>query len=875
MRNLLKKLISCFALFAIFASLVVFGISPTEVHAASVDYYTSYSDVIKIYNQGDCPSMQGFDIDTTYAYCAKINTTTETSATIARVHKDTGDTVWLTNSATETIYFSQIAHANDLAICEVGGVKTLFVGTGGAGIGDYSLVRFALNGTTLTQVGHYRVQCNGSDLYLAGVKVKSVNDSEVELVFKKGRYIYTGTVGVNASSGIVDVTQICTLDLSKVTVNGKVLDLSNYVQQGFGYIDNKIFVPLTGDESATNDSLIAVYDIVGVSGAITNDPTLSFRITSSTYADLFEIESCSICPSDGKLYFNTNRRITRSDANHDGIHYFNNYVYDPARGDTKIGNHRWEVIDDTLVSVTTGGASYNTSIKRDGSISGGVFTNSRYHLNDAVILQHDKPWILEWKASGTGSGTLLLASKARSNTSGCMYIYRRKGTSLLALGEYADGNYQNYGIDLSTKGIDATAEHVYSLRNRIASNGTNMVYLFVDGKEIGPMNNYFLAGDSQGTTSNWVSGKDFKFSYAGTVNHPIHNCKLKYIQVWGNGVQDQVDEPNTYRWETVNNKLTTISDTGLTANTAQVLTGSCSGGVYTDAQFDLEKPVVLLHDRPWSMEWKSSGSWTGGPMLFTSTKTAKQPRSAYLYRRPESSFIALGEFKDGAYYNYGIQLSDHGIDGSAAHVYRLTNKIAADGSNMVYLYVDGKEVGPLNNYYYGATAQGTTSDWVTGKDFTFTSMGSAQFKLNDCSIEYLQVWEAGIPSQNPQKNYRWESGVSSLNSITTDVFSENNLAALGGTTSNGTFDDSYFRLDKPVMLVHDRPWSVEWQSEGSWKDSTNGAFLFSASNLKNEVNAPYLYRRNDSTSEAMARTKTMVSASLDMELTALRPMFTD
>lgn len=39
--------------------------------------------------------MQGCDSGDTYVYCTKVNTETETSAVIARVHKDTGATPYL------------------------------------------------------------------------------------------------------------------------------------------------------------------------------------------------------------------------------------------------------------------------------------------------------------------------------------------------------------------------------------------------------------------------------------------------------------------------------------------------------------------------------------------------------------------------------------------------------------------------------------------------------------------------------------------------------------------------------------------------------------------------------------------------------------
>ena len=91
-----------------------------------------------------------------------------------------------------------------------------------------------------------------------------------------------------------------------------------------------------------------------------------------------------------------------------------------------------------------------------------------------------------------------------------------------------------------------------------------------------------------------------------------------------------------------------------------------------------------------------------------------------------------------------MDLSDYGISGADRHTYRLTNKIAPDGSNMVYLMVDGRELGPMNNCYNGINDQGTTSDWVSGKDFVFDYMGTTPYTIKG-TMDYIQVWEDGIP----------------------------------------------------------------------------------------------------------------------------------
>ena len=57
--------------------------------------------------------MQGMSVHGNYIYACKIDGDTEASAVVARVHKDTGSTTYLTNASTGSIYFSDFGHGND------------------------------------------------------------------------------------------------------------------------------------------------------------------------------------------------------------------------------------------------------------------------------------------------------------------------------------------------------------------------------------------------------------------------------------------------------------------------------------------------------------------------------------------------------------------------------------------------------------------------------------------------------------------------------------------------------------------------------------------------------------------------------------------
>lgn len=732
-------------IFAMFLCLVLlFGVVIPQlpiVHAVDVSntvpqkHYSGYVNLAMVYDQDSCYSMQGMTVNNTYVYCVKTGSN-DTRATVTRIDKNSGAKTLMTNSATGYSYFTNLGHANALDIVTVNGKENLFV-TGGT-----TLVRLTINGTKLTTAGTYTATYNGATASMTAVQIMSASNTQVKVLVKSGRTLYTGTLNPAASSGTIALTKLCTLDITNVQMNGKKADYSAFTQQGFDYHDGKVFLPLTGNAAVEtiNQSAVLVYDLEGATGNLRNDPSLSFHITCGTYAGLFEMEDCAVCPTTGKLYFCANRRKTASDTNHDGVSYFKEYVYDPSMSATGTDDYRWELKDNEFRSVTEGGNVFNEASLFHGSINNGTMAQAIYSLSRSVVLKHDQPWVVEWKSSGSFSGgSMLLATSRTRGVTNSPFLFRYQNSEFISFGYWNGSTHSNYGIRPGDYGIDGTKEHVYRLTNKIAANGSNMVYLSVDGKELGAMNNYYINATSQKTTSNWISGKDFTFSYMGSYGHPLNYCQLDYMQVWANGLPEE--QGNTYRWETVDD-LNAVSGDGMTANTATLYRGSVTGTTYSDAAYRLQKAVKLMHDRPWSVEWQSAGV-SGGTFLLAASDGSKTKNAPFLFRYG-TNFIFLGNFDGSIHANYGIDLSDYGISGADRHTYRLTNKIAADGSNMVYLIVDGKELGAMNNVYNGINDQGMTADWVCGKDFVFDYMGITPYTIKG-TMDYVQVWEDGIP----------------------------------------------------------------------------------------------------------------------------------
>ncbi len=312
-------------IFALLACLLLFvSLHTMPVHAATTGYFKSYNHIATIKNRSTCSTMQGMAVGSTYLYTVKINNKTENKAFISKTNRKTGETVALVDTKTNSIYLNYLGHANDMEVVSIDGKSNLYVAT--MRTGSSSFVRLKVNGSSINKMGSYTLMLDGKEVSASGVALMSKTDTKLTFLFKRGVNFYTGTVKKSATSGTIQLKKAFSIDMTNVVINGKSHDLSNYIFQGFEYHKGTIFVPVTGPEGKKNVSIIAVYQVENASGTVTSDPNLSIRITSKKYADLFEIESCGIS-SDGKLYFNTNRRIEAGDSNYDGIHVLEGYTF--------------------------------------------------------------------------------------------------------------------------------------------------------------------------------------------------------------------------------------------------------------------------------------------------------------------------------------------------------------------------------------------------------------------------------------------------------------------------------------------------------------------------------------------------------------------
>lgn len=291
--------------------------TPTTTTTTKHKYYNTYSTVSTISDRNSCSAMQGMAVGSTYLYTVKINGD-DSRAIVSKTSRKTGKITNLKTKAGAT-YLTYLGHANDMDVATINGKSNLYVAT--MKTGSNSIVRLEVDGAYMTKKAGYTLKYNGANKSISGIEVLSKTSTTVNLLCKAGKNFYTGSIGINATSGTINLKKAFTIDMKSVNINGKTTDLSSFTHQGMGYHKGKLYVPLWAGSSKQNQSVIAVYNInSNTSGTITSDPNLSFRITSGSF-NFFEIESCDISSSDGRLYFNTNRS-----SSCDGLLAFKNYA---------------------------------------------------------------------------------------------------------------------------------------------------------------------------------------------------------------------------------------------------------------------------------------------------------------------------------------------------------------------------------------------------------------------------------------------------------------------------------------------------------------------------------------------------------------------
>ena len=215
--------------------------------------------------------------------------------------------------------------------------------------------------------------------------------------------------------------------------------------------------------------------------------------------------------------------------------------------------YRWEMNEEgtAVDSVATEGFYVENSLSGStGTVSNGNLSGYKRIIENAVSMDHTKPWVIEWKAAGTWRGMLLSMTTAYSTT-GNVFVYHPESGKPYTLGskfEHPNNNttaFWNYGFAEGKVAAAFTAAgktfvesdvHTFRIENRI-SNGVSVWYLIIDEVEIGAMTNVYNGSKTGATFTNdtLLMQKDFSFGYIGATSKLLTADNFDYIEIWPNG----------------------------------------------------------------------------------------------------------------------------------------------------------------------------------------------------------------------------------------------------------------------------------------------------------------------------------------------------
>lgn len=279
----------------------------------------------------------------------------------------------------------------------------------------------------------------------------------------------------------------------------------------------------------------------------------------------------------------------------------------------------------------------------------------------------------------------------------------------------------------------------------------NVSIVFGDNFDFGSGN--YEGSDTQlATALTWFG----KLMQLGAVVKPFHfEVHLSFDITFDNDCPHQTEN---FRWELDAEERNIYAVTGgaFTENmTQKIVQINAETGEALSPYFTLEKTVKLDHGRPWVLEYRGRSCWlilaptvsfsSGEPYLFmTSNYFAGgicHMEDGFDKETGEPKRIAVRE-------GVGVNYKEKGYSNSKDHTYRLENRINADGSNMVWLLIDGEELGPIDHCMkvidFDVEYLGKTDDWFNGRDLEINYIYNTNTRLYPGHVfEYLQIWENG------------------------------------------------------------------------------------------------------------------------------------
>jgi|GEM_PF-5930077 len=273
----------------------------------------AFREIAETPEANGCFSTQGMAAGASYVYSIQVNGDDSLSV-VHRVDPVTGQADLMKYEDTRRTYFRNLRHANGIDVHTIDGVEYLFAASA------EKLVMFRIDDDHLYQVGEYDITYNGSPFSPSGLSVYKVDRAKIRFLFRSGYTVSLGEIARGAEDGEIPVSVKCNLDVTRIPLDGEETDLSDFLNQGFCYRNNILYIVIAGcaKTETMHQSAILGYNISDAKGRVQPEPELVFFIGSDRYRALFEIEDCDLLP-DGRMVFNANRRLSDYDTNHDGV----------------------------------------------------------------------------------------------------------------------------------------------------------------------------------------------------------------------------------------------------------------------------------------------------------------------------------------------------------------------------------------------------------------------------------------------------------------------------------------------------------------------------------------------------------------------------
>ena len=293
------------------------------------------------------------------------------------------------------------------------------------------------------------------------------------------------------------------------------------------------------------------------------------------------------------------------------------YVEIPYSCQHSVGSYRWvwDAEQSKLVSDSSGGYLTNETTKKIYYIEAETLPAEQYYhvLDQSIVLRHTQPWVVEYAAKGLVR-FVLTPLEYTNNHLPYIFQYDRSYTWIgyreefdltpeeqVAMGGALSSHRNHYyGLRLGEHfAFLSSHTYAYRLENKIAENGTNMVYLTIIDRNTNtavvdhvPMDGYYVENykrevTQMGRQDSWLSGQDLTINYLGCRSQ-LSIGQIDYVEIYETGTS--MDPADAFTTKVV---VPTCSTEGYTLHTCYKCGYSYKSAFTAKLAHDYKETVVF------------------------------------------------------------------------------------------------------------------------------------------------------------------------------------------------------------------------------------------------------------------------------------------